>query len=112
MRSHLPSFLFLANTLWRLSPVSGANIIIDDQFGDPVTGAHITYEPAVSWQKGQTCQNCTAKPTPASDAWMGTWMDASFNPSGTATNSVPGQIISATVPFTGSYGSIVDDRYR
>ena len=32
---------------------------------------------------------------------MGTWQDASYNPNDTATNSVPGQVIQASVPFIG-----------
>lgn len=77
------------------------NVTIDDQFGDPSTGQHIAYSPEDAWQVGQTCQACTAKPTPAEDAYLGTWSDASFNPSGNATNDVPGQVIKASVSFTG-----------
>lgn len=77
------------------------NITIDDEYGDPLTGQQISYSPADAWQQGNDCTACTAKPTPASDAWNGTWHDASFNPSGTGTNGAPGQIITASVQFEG-----------
>lgn len=77
------------------------NITIDDQNGDPQTGQVINYNPPEAWQPGQTCSDCTAKPSPASNAYMGTWQDASYNPNDTATNSVPGQVIQASVPFIG-----------
>ena len=77
------------------------NVTIDDQSGDPTTGGHINYTPSDAWQVGQTCQSCTAKPAPADDAYMGTWTDASFNPSGTSTNDDPGEIIRASVSFVG-----------
>ncbi|PAV23423.1 hypothetical protein PNOK_0049100 [Pyrrhoderma noxium] len=88
--------LFITHALAAL-----VNVTIDDQFGDPSTGQHIAYSPEDAWQVGQTCQACTAKPTPAEDAYLGTWSDASFNPSGNATNDVPGQVIKASVSFTG-----------
>lgn len=78
------------------------NITIDDQNGDPQTGQVINYNPPEAWQPGQTCSDCTAKPSPASNAYMGTWQDASYNPNDTATNSVPGQVIQASVPFIGN----------
>lgn len=77
------------------------NITIDDQNGDPQTGQVINYNPPEAWKPGQTCTGCTAKPSPASNAYMGTWQDASYNPNDTATNSVPGQVIQASVPFIG-----------
>ena len=78
------------------------NITIDDQEGDPTNGNHIIYTPAEAWNIGQNCSACTAKPSPQSDAYLGTWMDATFNPNGTVTNDVPGQIIQARVSFTGT----------
>ena len=80
-----------------------SNVTIDDQNGDPTNGLKINYNPSAAWQVGQTCTDCTAKVTPASDAWMGTWMDSSFNPAGTITSSVAGQIIQASVSFVGEY---------
>ncbi|KAL5512058.1 hypothetical protein ACEPAH_5277 [Sanghuangporus vaninii] len=78
------------------------NVTIDDAFGDPTNGRQIQYFPSIAWQRGDGCQPCTAKPTPASDAWLGTWHDATFNPNDTATNSALGQIIVASAQFTGT----------
>ncbi|KAH8114188.1 hypothetical protein DFH11DRAFT_254255 [Phellopilus nigrolimitatus] len=94
-------YLYLASLVPRISAIL-VNVTIDDQFGDPTNGEQITYNPPSAWQTGQNCQLCTAKPSPASDAYMATWHDASFNPAGTATNNVAGQIIQASVSFTGS----------
>ena len=80
-----------------------SNITIDDQNGDPTNGLKINYNPPSAWHAGQTCTVCTAKVIPATDAWMGTWTDGSFNPVGTNTNNVPGQIIHASLSFTGKY---------
>lgn len=78
---------------------------IDDQDGDPTNGNHIIYTPDGAWSVGQNCSGCTAKPSPQSDAYLGTWMDATFNPAGTVTNSVPDQIIQASVNFVGVFAS-------
>ena len=94
---------FLYSFLLLSSIVALSNVTIDDQYGDPTNGLQIVYNPPSAWQKGQTCTNCTATVTPASDTWMGTWMDATYNPSGDVTNKVPGQIIQASISFTGEY---------
>ena len=78
------------------------NVTIDDQDGDPTNGNKIIYTPSTSWQAGQNCTPCTARPTPQSSAYLGTWMDSTFNPDGTGTNDTPGQIIQAGVSFTGT----------
>ncbi|KAL5512007.1 hypothetical protein ACEPAH_5226 [Sanghuangporus vaninii] len=78
------------------------NVTIDDQFGDPTTGQVIQYNPSGVWQPGQSCEPCTAKPRPISNAYNGTWTDGSFFPQGTGTNGLSGQIISASVPFIGT----------
>ena len=76
------------------------NVTIDDQGGDPTNGNQIIYTPSGAWQAGQNCTTCTAQPS-QSDAYLGTWMDSTFNPNGTKTNDTPGQIIQASVSFTG-----------
>ncbi|KAL5533481.1 hypothetical protein ACEPAF_5257 [Sanghuangporus sanghuang] len=78
------------------------NVTIDDQFGDPTTGQVIQYNPSGAWQSGQSCEPCTAKPRPISNAHNGTWTDGTFFPQGTGTNGFSGQIISASVPFIGT----------
>lgn len=90
--------LFLPSSFAALS-----NVTIDDQNGDPTNGSKINYNPPSAWKEGQVCTSCSARVTPASSAWMGTWMDASYNPPGGNLNNVPGQIIQASVPFIGEY---------
>ncbi|KAL5507584.1 hypothetical protein ACEPAH_7040 [Sanghuangporus vaninii] len=94
--SLLSSFLFSP-----LAHAAPTNVTIDDTNGDAVTGAQITYNPAPVWQAGQSCQNCTAK-VDGSQAYDGTWHDASYNPPGGLSNSYPGTIISASADFTGT----------
>ena len=98
-----PVFLFLL-----LLPSSGkrVNVTIDDFFGDPTNNQKIQYFPSAAWQSGNGCERCTAKPTPASSAWLGTWHDSSFNPNDTATNSALGQIIVASAQFSGEIMSL------
>lgn len=107
--------MYLKNALRRLCVLSilvgrssarQFNITIDDQQGDPSNGNHISYTPSDAWNVGQTCTACTAKVTPQSDAYLGTWMDATFNPTGNATNNAPGQIPQASVSFTGKVVSV------
>lgn len=91
-------------TLW----FSGASIVladfvnttIDDKYGDPDTGALVTYSPALSWNDGSTCKACTAR-FDKSKAYMGTWHDGTFALTN-ATNPTPGAILTASVPFTGA----------
>lgn len=78
------------------------NVTVDDQDGDPTNGNKIIYTPSTSWQTGQNCTTCTAQPSPQSSAYLGTWMDSTFNPNGTGTNGTPGQIIQASLTFTGT----------
>lgn len=99
-RSYTLLYLCLLALLPRIKG-GKVNVTIDDQYGDPTTGQVIQYNPPEAWQPGQSCDGCTAKPRPVSSAHNGTWMDATFNPSGTVTNGVPGQLISASVPFVG-----------
>ena len=75
------------------------NVTIDDQFGDPTNGQVIQYSPPAAWRSGQNCQQCAAKPTPATKAHNGTWMNGIF--AGTGQNGTSAQIISASVPFIG-----------
>ena len=95
------TLVFSSILLFPSSYAALSNVTIDDQIGDPTNGLQINYNPPDAWKGGQICSACSAKVTPASDAWMGTWMDASFNPSGTGTNKVPGQIIQASLSFVG-----------
>jgi hypothetical protein len=37
------------------------NVTIDDTFGDPKTGAQVTYFPD-GWNNGTNCSECTARP--------------------------------------------------
>jgi hypothetical protein len=37
------------------------NVTIDDTFGDPKTGAQVTYSPD-GWNNGTNCSGCTAHP--------------------------------------------------
>ncbi|KAL4268399.1 hypothetical protein AB1N83_001706 [Pleurotus pulmonarius] len=76
------------------------NTTIDDKYGDPDTGALVTYSPALSWNDGLTCTGCTAR-FDKSRAYMGTWHDGTFALTN-ATNPTPGAILTASVPFTGS----------
>ena len=94
---------FLTTILFPFSFAALSNVTIDDQNGDPTNGLKINYNPPSAWHAGQTCTVCTAKVIPATDAWMGTWTDGSFNPVGTNTNNVPGQIIQASLSFIGEY---------
>ena len=69
--------------------------------GDPTTGRSITYIPADIWKDGQTCSECTARPAPAANAYMGTWKDATFEPPDS-----PGEhatIVQASVSFIGEF---------
>ncbi|KAI0346982.1 hypothetical protein BDW22DRAFT_1425073 [Trametopsis cervina] len=59
--------------------MSFVNVTIDDQIGDEVTGAQITYTPAKTWNQGNGCSVCMAK-VDASQAFNGTWHDASRFP--------------------------------
>ncbi|KAI5117398.1 hypothetical protein M0805_004620 [Coniferiporia weirii] len=95
----LSLFLLL---LFRTSLADPVNVTIDDQDGDPTNGQHISYSPPGAWQAGQTCTDCTAKPSPASDAYLGTWTDSTFYPAGDTTVSTSGQIIQASASFVGT----------
>ncbi|KAL5478441.1 hypothetical protein ACEPAI_2625 [Sanghuangporus weigelae] len=76
------------------------NVTIDDQMGDPTTGRSISYSPADVWNDGQTCERCTARPSPASNAYMGTWKDATFLPPDDPGETA--EIVQASVPFIGT----------
>ncbi|KAL5490659.1 hypothetical protein ACEPAI_5493 [Sanghuangporus weigelae] len=97
-------FRFYLSLLCLVLQIHGreVNVTIDDQFGDPTTGQVIQYNPSGAWHPGQSCEPCTAKPRPISNAHNGTWTDGTFFPEGTGTNGLSGQIISASVPFIGT----------
>ncbi|OBZ79811.1 hypothetical protein A0H81_00318 [Grifola frondosa] len=72
------------------------NVTIDDTLGDALTGEQFTYFPSASWNIGQNCSGCTAHPNP-SDIYLNSWHDGTANGVGD-----PGQILTASVSFTGS----------
>ena len=98
-------FFQLSLALSLLGPVYPrlVNFTIDDQDGDPTNGQQIRYDPPSAWSAGQLCTGCSAQPKPQSSAYLGTWMDATFNPDGPSANisGVPGQIVQATTNFIG-----------
>ncbi|KLO13108.1 hypothetical protein SCHPADRAFT_890293 [Schizopora paradoxa] len=56
------------------------NVSVDDNSPDPLTGAQFVYgpnNPNVTWNIGQDCTNCIARPDP-SQMFDGTWHDGSF----------------------------------
>lgn len=58
------------------------NVIIDDYWPDPLTGAMIEYGPksaTATWNLGQACGDCSAQPD-ASLIFNGTWHDGTFFP--------------------------------
>ncbi|KAJ7585462.1 hypothetical protein C8J56DRAFT_1087397 [Mycena floridula] len=90
-----------------LGCASMSPVIIDDTFGDPVTGAQITYSPLTGdlhWQKGLDCVVCNSHPDP-SQTYLGNWHDCTKPENQTAT---------ATVTFSGTsvavYGVIDNGR--
>ncbi|KAI0346980.1 hypothetical protein BDW22DRAFT_1351313 [Trametopsis cervina] len=59
--------------------MSFVNRTIDDQNGDEVTGAQVTYSPTQMWSQGNGCGGCSTKPD-ASQALDETWHDGSRTP--------------------------------
>ncbi|KAI0346981.1 hypothetical protein BDW22DRAFT_1425072 [Trametopsis cervina] len=59
--------------------MSVVNRTIDDQNGDEVTGALVTYTPSTKWHQGNGCTVCTAQADP-SQALDGTWHDTTHFP--------------------------------
>lgn len=73
------------------------NITVDDQGPDPTTGNLISRTSGMSL--GQNCGvACDAQPD-ASQAYNGTWVDTTFDPSRTDEHNVPQN---ATFSFTGA----------
>lgn len=68
-----------------------SNITIDDLYGDPVTGAQFNY--TGSWNEGQLCGRCFARPDPAK-MYEETWHD---------TTRGNGPVMSASVIFPGMF---------
>ena len=79
--------------------VVALNVTIDDTFGDLTNNIHFVYLPESSWQQGNGCSACTAKPDP-SQAFNATWHDSSYFPS--APGETPTAINSASVQFSGA----------
>ena len=49
------------------------NVTIDDEAGDPLSGAKLTYnDDECSWTQGANCDSCDVQPDP-SRAYMHTW---------------------------------------
>ncbi|KAJ7582299.1 hypothetical protein C8J56DRAFT_957476 [Mycena floridula] len=92
MHRHLQLFI-LSGFVLRCAGVSP--VIIDDTFGDPVTGTQITYSPLTGdlhWQEGLNCILCRSRPDP-SQTYLGDWHDSSMPVNLAAT---------ATVTFSGT----------
>ncbi|KAJ7700849.1 hypothetical protein B0H17DRAFT_925021, partial [Mycena rosella] len=69
------------------------NQTIDDEFGDPVTGALPTYRPASFWSLNSSCATCVVHPDP-NLAFNHTWHDSS---------QLPGEApVSLTLEFVGT----------
>lgn len=76
------------------------NVTIDDTFGDPETGAQVTYLPAGAWSAGsqsQSCPTCVVHPA-TNQLYDGTWHESSYNAS---LENVSNEIPSASVSFNG-----------
>lgn len=95
-------FLLLLLFLFCIS-VRQFNATIDDQIGDPTNGNHTMHSPQGACNVGQNCTVCAAKVSPECDAYLGTWMDTTYNPSGTNVNNDPGQVVEASVNFVGAH---------
>ncbi|EPQ52293.1 hypothetical protein GLOTRDRAFT_132411 [Gloeophyllum trabeum ATCC 11539] len=79
------------------------NTTIDDTYGDPLTGAQVSYAPESAWNAegpGTTCAGCTAHPAQASMYDL-TWHDGTFSVTPGSDNDT-GSILSLSVPFNGS----------
>ncbi|KAH6916756.1 hypothetical protein BKA70DRAFT_310947 [Coprinopsis sp. MPI-PUGE-AT-0042] len=76
------------------------NSTIDDGFPDPRTGTTISYIPPEAWNKGGTCEACTARPS-ATELYNNTWHDSTFN-TVRGSNDFPNTPLSASVTFSGS----------
>ncbi|KAK0198120.1 hypothetical protein F5146DRAFT_73269 [Armillaria mellea] len=55
------------------------NVTVDDQKGDPKTGATVSYTPADAWAISSPCDDCFAQVDP-SKAWYTTWHVGKFMP--------------------------------
>jgi hypothetical protein len=93
------SSFFIFSSFLHKSLAIFVNVTVDDTLGDPITGQQFSYLPAGSWNVGQTCTACTARPDP-SLLFAGTWHDGTFNPL-PGSNANPNQPIVATIPFNG-----------
>ena len=77
------------------------NVTVDDTYGDTNTGGQIAYGPAGSWNVGQTCTTCTARPNVA-QAFDGSWHDATFYPTDSTAGSNLGSLVTASYVFNGT----------
>lgn len=78
------------------------NVTIDDQYGDPKTGAAITYFPADAWNLNSLCSGCTIVPD-AKLTYMQSWHVGTFNLNSSAgSDNGPATVLSASVPFNGT----------
>ncbi|KAJ7599082.1 hypothetical protein C8J56DRAFT_1039955 [Mycena floridula] len=68
-------------------------VIVDDTYGDPLTGALIAYTPVNTWNLGSQCPGCSVK-LDASRTHNSTWRDCTAK---TGDN----RVVQASVQFTG-----------
>ena len=76
----IPITLALARMFIGLVLGAPTNVTVDDYGADPTSKYGISYQPGDRWNIGQTCTGCEAQPDP-SQAYGGTWHDATFDPS-------------------------------
>lgn len=74
------------------------NITVDDASPSPLSGAAFSYAPGYTWNQGNGCASCAAKPN-ASLAYNHTWHDATFVPS--MSDPQAGEAQTATLQFNG-----------
>ena len=73
------------------------NVTIDDQNGDPTNNNLIQYDSQEEWITGQNCTDCDLSPSLSSNAYFGTWMNATYRTIGLDA----GHIKQASVTFEG-----------
>ena len=74
------------------------NVTIDDQTRDPTNSNLIQYSPVEEWTIGQICTDCDLSPALRSDAYLGTWMNATYETDG----KFAGHVKQASITFEGT----------
>ncbi len=96
----LPTFTALLLLLApRLVFGSLVNITVDNAAPNPTTGAAFSYAPDNTWNEGNGCGFCSAKPN-ASLAYNQTWQDVSFDPN--TDGAQYHEVQTATLQFNGA----------